>query len=428
MTGGHVAAPMFANFMKMALADKKAVPFRIPPGIKLVRVSLRTGLRAQGGERDTVTEAFKPIEEPDDAYSIIGFTDERGGFFTGDQIDAARRDRGPRRLLMPNDCSSAARAAAFTVRWPSPYISANVAIVHSNSASGAAHARRSRKARRGHPPVAGAAAEASLTGIARAARLAELNKRAEDPNLWSNPQAAQKVMRQRQALERSIAGYKKLERELDDAVTLIELGESEDDEASIEEGEARLRKLAEEARRQEVEALLSGEADGNDTYLEVHAGAGGTESQDWAEHAVAHVHALGRGARLQGVAGRAERRRGGRHQVGDAADQGRERLRLAQDRVGRAPAGAHLALRQQRAPAHQLCQRLGLSGGRRQHRDRHQGERLPHRHLSRLGRRRPARQHHRLGGAHHAHARPTSWWRASRSARRSRTAPSPGPC
>ena len=115
------------------------------------------------------------------------------------------------------------------------------------------------------------------------ARLAELNKRAEDPNLWSNPQAGQKVMRQRQALERSMAGYKRLERELDDAVTLIELGEGEDDEASIEEGEAGLRKLAEEARRQEVEALLSGEADANDTFVEVHAGAGGTESQDWAE-------------------------------------------------------------------------------------------------------------------------------------------------
>ena len=85
------------------------------------------------------------------------------------------------------------------------------------------------------------------------------------------------------------------------------------------------------------------------------------------------------------------------------ADQGRERLRLAEDRIGRAPPGAHLALRRQRAPAHQLRLRLGLSGGRRQHRDRHQGERLPHRHLSRLRRRRPARQHDRLGGAHHAH-------------------------
>ena len=94
MTGGHVAGPIFGNFMKMALADKKAVPFRIPPGIKLVRVSLRTGLRAQGGEPDTVLEAFKPFEEPDDAYSVIGFTNERGGFFTGDQTDAPTAPRG----------------------------------------------------------------------------------------------------------------------------------------------------------------------------------------------------------------------------------------------------------------------------------------------------------------------------------------------
>ena len=114
-------------------------------------------------------------------------------------------------------------------------------------------------------------------------RLAELNKRAEDPKLWGNQQAAQKVMRERQALERSINVYMKLERDLDDAVTLIELGEAEKDDATVAEGEAVLRQLAANARRQEVEALLSGEADGNDSYVEVHAGAGGTESQDWAE-------------------------------------------------------------------------------------------------------------------------------------------------
>jgi peptide chain release factor 2 len=90
-------------------------------------------------------------------------------------------------------------------------------------------------------------------------------------------------MRQRQALERAIASFSKLERALDDAVTLIELGEAEGDAAALSEGEADLKQLAREARRQETEALLSGEADGNDTYLEVHAGAGGTESQDWAE-------------------------------------------------------------------------------------------------------------------------------------------------
>ena len=113
-------------------------------------------------------------------------------------------------------------------------------------------------------------------------RLAELNKRAEDPALWNNAKGAQKVMRQRQQLERAINAYRDLERGLEDGITLIELGEAEDDDASIAEGEAMLKKLDEEAQRRSVEALLSGEADANDTYLEVHAGAGGTESQDWA--------------------------------------------------------------------------------------------------------------------------------------------------
>ena len=79
-TGGHIAAPIFGSFMKQALADKPATPFRIPPGIKLVRVNPSTGLRTQPGDTRSVLEAFKPDEEPDDPYSIIGFTDETGGF------------------------------------------------------------------------------------------------------------------------------------------------------------------------------------------------------------------------------------------------------------------------------------------------------------------------------------------------------------
>jgi peptide chain release factor 2 len=89
-------------------------------------------------------------------------------------------------------------------------------------------------------------------------------------------------MRQRQSLERAISSYRQLERELDDGVTLLELGEAEDDEATLTEGEASLQRLVKDVQRREVEALLSGEADGMDAYLEVHAGAGGTESQDWA--------------------------------------------------------------------------------------------------------------------------------------------------
>ena len=72
-TGGAIAAPMFGDFLKEALADTPAAPFRIPPGIKLVRTNLKTGLRAQGGDGETtILEAFKPNEEPDDAYSVIG--------------------------------------------------------------------------------------------------------------------------------------------------------------------------------------------------------------------------------------------------------------------------------------------------------------------------------------------------------------------
>ncbi len=90
------------------------------------------------------------------------------------------------------------------------------------------------------------------------------------------------MMRQRQSLERTVTDLKKLERDLDDALTLIELGESENDAASVSEGETVLKRLDAEAQRRSVEALLSGEADGMNTYIEVHAGAGGTESQDWA--------------------------------------------------------------------------------------------------------------------------------------------------
>ncbi len=72
-TGGQVAAPIFGNFMKMALADKKPVPFRTPPGIKQVWVNKTTGLRASRGEGDAITEYFKPGEEPDDGSSFLGF-------------------------------------------------------------------------------------------------------------------------------------------------------------------------------------------------------------------------------------------------------------------------------------------------------------------------------------------------------------------
>ncbi|MBF9232472.1 peptide chain release factor 2 [Microvirga alba] len=113
-------------------------------------------------------------------------------------------------------------------------------------------------------------------------RLAELNSFTEDPNFWNDADAAQKVMRERTSLEDQITAIKRLEQELDDAITLIELGEVEGDADIVKEGEESIRALQDEAARRQVETLLSGEADTNDTYLEVHSGAGGTESQDWA--------------------------------------------------------------------------------------------------------------------------------------------------
>ena len=138
-----------------------------------------------------------------------------------------------------------------------------------------------------------------MTSIASTARLAELNKLAEDPDLWNDPQKAQKLMQERTSLEDSLTGIGKVERELEDQIGMIELGEAENDAGVVAEAEQALRALKKEVARRELEALLSGEADANDSYLEVHAGAGGTESQDWAAMLLAHVHALGRAARLQ---------------------------------------------------------------------------------------------------------------------------------
>jgi peptide chain release factor 2 len=114
-------------------------------------------------------------------------------------------------------------------------------------------------------------------------RLKGLNAAAEDPGLWENPQRAQKLLRERQHLENALAAYSSLDGRLNDAVGLIELGEEEKDAEVVLEAEASLAALRAEVQRREVEALLSGEADANDTFLEVHAGAGGTESQDWTE-------------------------------------------------------------------------------------------------------------------------------------------------
>ncbi|WP_339948808.1 peptide chain release factor 2 [uncultured Albimonas sp.] len=114
-------------------------------------------------------------------------------------------------------------------------------------------------------------------------RLEELNARVEDPTLWDDPANAQKVMRDRQTLADALDRTKGVAQELADNIELIELGEMEDDAEVIGEAEAALSELRDRAAAAEIEALLDGEADGSDTFLEINAGAGGTESCDWAQ-------------------------------------------------------------------------------------------------------------------------------------------------
>ncbi len=113
-------------------------------------------------------------------------------------------------------------------------------------------------------------------------RLEEFNARVEDPDLWNDPDAAQKLMRERQTLVDAMGIFTSIKQELADNIELIELGEMEDDEEVVLEAEEALKALATKAAEKELEALLDGEADSNDTFLEINSGAGGTESCDWA--------------------------------------------------------------------------------------------------------------------------------------------------
>ena len=113
-------------------------------------------------------------------------------------------------------------------------------------------------------------------------RLEEFNARVEDPTLWDNPENAQKLMRERQMLVDALDTCKGIAQDLADNIELIELGEMEGDEEVVKDAEDALKALVDKAAEKELEALLDGEADSNDTFLEINSGAGGTESCDWA--------------------------------------------------------------------------------------------------------------------------------------------------
>ena len=114
-------------------------------------------------------------------------------------------------------------------------------------------------------------------------RLDELEARVQDPNLWNDPKQAQAISREHKTLKDAVATVNEISAEMSDAVEFVEMGDAEGDDDIVADGLSSLKALADRADRDKVQALLAGEADGNDTYLEIHAGAGGTESQDWAE-------------------------------------------------------------------------------------------------------------------------------------------------
>lgn len=115
------------------------------------------------------------------------------------------------------------------------------------------------------------------------ARLEELNIQAEDPTLWDKREKAETLLKERTRVSTSLATLAKHSADLEDIITLSELADAENDAASALEAEAMLGILEKAVKTQRIECLFAGPADGNDCFLEIHAGAGGTESCDWAE-------------------------------------------------------------------------------------------------------------------------------------------------
>ena len=204
-------------------------------------------------------------------------------------------------------------------------------------------------------------------------------------------------MRERQRLASGIETVQTLEQELADGRELYELAEGDAD--MLADIQASLEKAAARAAKAELEALLSGEADANDAYLQINAGEGGTESQDWASmlRRMYVRWAEKRGYKVEEM----DEREGEEAGIKSATVQikGENAYGWLKSEQGVAPSGADFSFRQFCAPPYQLCFDLGFPGRRRQYRDRDQSVRCAHRHLSGLGRGRPAHQQDRFRGA-----------------------------
>ena len=235
-------------------------------------------------------------------------------------------------------------------------------------------------------------------------RLHELNARVEDPALWNDPKQAQAIMQERRRLDESITAVTTIERERDDTVELIEMAEAEGDAEMEREANDSLAALAIRAETDKVKALLAGEADANNTYIEVNAGAGGTESNDWAQM-------------LQRMYQRWAERHGMKVELVDyhsgeqAGIKSATMMLKGENAYGwaKTESGVHRLVRispyDSSARRHTSFASVWVYPEVDDNIDiQNQRERAAHRHLSRLGRGWAAHQHHRFGGPHHPFA------------------------
>ena len=182
------------------------------------------------------------------------------------------------------------------------------------------------------------------------------------PGFWDDQAKAAEISAQHARAQKRLEGFRALTRDVDDLGELAEL--AAEDEEMAKELACQLTSVERRLAELEEERLFSGRFDAGDAVVTVNAGAGGTDSQDWAEMLAAHVPALGGASRLQGRDEGGVTRGGGRPQVRDLRGPGRERLRAVRRRARRPPADPHLALRLVRAPAYELRPGGGGAAGR----------------------------------------------------------------
>ena len=230
-------------------------------------------------------------------------------------------------------------------------------------------------------------------------------------------------MRERRRLEEAIGATRTLERELADTSELIELAESEGDDALVEDGDPQPRRARRARRPRQGRGAARRRGRRQQRLCRDQCRRRRHREPGLGRDAAAHVHALGRAARVEGRADRPPFGRAGGDQVGDDPGQGRERLRQSQDRKRGPPARPDQPLRRQRAAPHQLLERLGLSRGRRRHRHPDQRRRPEDRHLSRVRARAGSTSTRPTARSGSPISRPASWSPARTSARSTRTAP-----